>query len=64
MAVKDPHQRPARPGELCACGDPAKTVLIRELGEVPTCVKPEDYANLTHSIRIARATLPRSVRWS
>lgn len=35
--------RDARPGEMCRCGQPARAVLVRQLGEVPTCRTPEEY---------------------
>lgn len=33
--------RPARDGEMCPCGEPAKAALITMLGDVPTCQPPE-----------------------
>ena len=61
--AKRQGSRPAKPGEKCACGEQAKEVLIRELGEVPTCVSSEDYAkSLEHVGAVARGAVQRLQR--
>lgn len=62
MAVdQGAHTRPPRPGELCACGQPAKTVLIKQLGEVPSCRGPADYAYTAMEQQVVRQAVLRAL---
>jgi len=55
-----PDTREPLPGEMCACGRTATIVLIRDLGDVPTCRGPADYQHAVEEIhRAAREAVRR-----
>jgi len=44
--------RKAKPGEMCPCGKPARVVVSRQLGDVPTCMSAEEIAGIPKHVGI------------